>query len=77
MNKLTIRLLMSRFHRDIQRCQEEGLSIMIGETNTYGLHGIPGVSNTGEAAIWIVDYALHCASLGLGRLHFHHGVGFE
>jgi hypothetical protein len=77
MNKLTIRLLMSRFHRDIARAAEEGLTIMLGETNTYGLHGVPGVSNTAEAAIWMVDYALHCASIGLRRLHFHHGVGFE
>ncbi|KAH8077063.1 hypothetical protein HD553DRAFT_366973, partial [Filobasidium floriforme] len=77
MNKLTIRLLMSRFHRDIARAAEEGLTIMLGETNTYGLHGVPGVSNTAEAAIWMVDYALHCASIGLRRLHFHHGVGFD
>jgi hypothetical protein len=37
--------------------------------------GVSGISNAAEAAIWLVDYALHAACLGLKRLHFHHRVG--
>lgn len=40
-------------------------------------HGIPGLSNTLESAIWIVDWILLAASRGVERLHFHHGVGFR
>lgn len=39
-------------------------------------HGIPGLSNTLESAIWITDMMLLSASRGVERCHFHHGVGF-
>ncbi|KAJ9094739.1 hypothetical protein QFC21_005897 [Naganishia friedmannii] len=40
-------------------------------------HGAPGVSNTAEAAIWMVDNALQAASIGVQQMYFHHGVGYR
>lgn len=40
-------------------------------------HGAPGVSNTAESAIWGVDYLLQAASMGMSRIHFHHGIGYR
>jgi hypothetical protein len=47
------------------------------KTDNYLSHGIPGLSNTAEAAIWATDYLLKSASMGIERLHFHHGFGFR
>lgn len=40
-------------------------------------HGIPGLSNTLESAIWVTDWMLLSASRGVERCHLHHGVGFR
>lgn len=42
----------------------------------YG-HGMPGVSNSAAAALWVIDYALQAARLGIDTLHFHSGVGYN
>uniref|UniRef100_A0A0D2XRG6 Beta-glucuronidase C-terminal domain-containing protein n=1 Tax=Fusarium oxysporum (strain Fo5176) TaxID=660025 RepID=A0A0D2XRG6_FUSOF len=47
------------------------------ETNSYANHGIPGLSNTVEGALWMVDWILLGASIGVERLYMHHGVGFR
>jgi hypothetical protein len=40
------------------------------------LHGVPGVSDSAEAAIWLADYALQAAMLNVKEVDFHGGVGF-
>lgn len=40
-------------------------------------HGVPGLSNTVESIIWGVDYLLYAASMGVERVHLHHGIGFS
>lgn len=40
-------------------------------------HGMPGVSNSAAAALWVIDYALQAATLGVDTLHFHAGVGYN
>lgn len=47
------------------------------ETGSIACHGAPGVSNTAGAALWVVDYTLFAATIGIGELHFHEGVGFK
>lgn len=42
----------------------------------YG-HGMPGVSNSAAASLWVIDYALQAATLGIDTLHFHSGVGYN
>ncbi|EAL19043.1 hypothetical protein CNBH1450 [Cryptococcus deneoformans B-3501A] len=55
----------------------EGLQYVFAEGNSYANHGQPGTSNTAEAALWAIDWMLHLASMGVERMHFHHGVGFR
>jgi hypothetical protein len=40
-------------------------------------HGIPGVSNSAEAAIWMLDFGLSAAANGVARMYLHEGIGFE
>lgn len=47
-----------------------------GETNSFSLHGLSGVSDPAEAAIWLADYALQAATLNVKEVDFHGGVGF-
>lgn len=75
-NKDTIRGNLSYTGRDAMFAHQAGLEFVLGETNSYARHGVYGVSNGGESAIWLIDYALQAASLGVDRLYFHHGVGF-
>lgn len=51
-------------------------SLTQGETNSFSLHGVPGVSDSAEAAIWLADYALQAATLNVKEVDFHGGVGF-
>ena len=54
----------------------EQLLIEQGECNSYSGHGVPGISNAAESALWSIDYMLYGASLGISRFHFHEGVGY-
>ena len=47
------------------------------QTLTRSSHGQPGTSNTAEGALWAIDWLLQLASMGIERMHFHHGVGFR
>jgi hypothetical protein len=77
MDKSTIRSNLSYFVSDIAAAREHGLDYILGETNSYSCHGAPGVSNTAGAALWALDYVLFAASIGVTRVHFHHGIGFK
>ena len=45
------------------------------ETGSIACHGAPGVSNTAGASLWVSDYALQAASLGIEETFFHEGIG--
>lgn len=47
------------------------------ETNSIACHGAPGVSNTAGAALWVIDYTLQAATLGITEAYFHEGVGYK
>lgn len=47
------------------------------ETGSIACHGAPGVSNTAGAALWVIDYTLQAATLGMKEVYFHEGVGFK
>jgi hypothetical protein len=42
---------------------------------TYS-HGVPGISDSAEAAIWLLDFGLNAAANGIARMFMHEGVGF-
>ncbi|KAJ9121284.1 hypothetical protein QFC24_004620 [Naganishia onofrii] len=77
LNKNSIRSNMTRHAKEVSRARSVGLPYILGETNSYANHGAPGVSNTAEAAIWMVDNALQAASVGVQQMYFHHGVGYR
>ncbi|EJD00646.1 uncharacterized protein FOMMEDRAFT_22402 [Fomitiporia mediterranea MF3/22] len=77
MSKTLIRGNVSSLKQDVADVHAKGLGYVLGETNSYFSHGAPGVSNAAGAAIWLTDYTLLAASLGVKRMHFHEGVGFR
>ncbi|KAH9215802.1 hypothetical protein DL95DRAFT_499780 [Leptodontidium sp. 2 PMI_412] len=77
MDKLSVRANMTLRTDGIAAVRSMGLKYVLGETNSYGNHGQPGLSNTVEAAVWMTDWLLLAASIGIERVHFHHGLGFR
>ncbi|KAI2783739.1 glycoside hydrolase family 79 protein [Daldinia loculata] len=56
---------------------QPGIPYILGETNSLYHQGRPGLSNSFGAALWAVDFALHCAAVGIGRVHFHMGTDYR
>jgi len=71
MNKTLIRANLTAFIPDIEATTAQGLHFVFGETNSYFNHGVANVNDSGDAALWIVDYVLFAATLGIERLYFH------
>ncbi|BEI92784.1 uncharacterized protein CcaverHIS019_0504120 [Cutaneotrichosporon cavernicola] len=76
MSKANVRGNLTIKLGDIVSTHAEGREYTLSEGNSYGNHGIPGLSNGGEQTIWGVDHMLQLASLGIKRMHFHNGRGF-
>ncbi|KAF8072145.1 glycoside hydrolase family 79 protein [Lyophyllum atratum] len=77
MTKSTIRGNLTIFVPDIEATLAQGLTYIMGETNSYSCHGAPGVSNTAGAASWTLDYALFATQLKISNVFFHAGIGFK
>jgi len=77
MDKTSVRHNMSQKISSIDAAHSAGMTYVLGETNSFANHGVPGVSNTAEAAIWGIDHLLYSASIGVDSLHFHNGVGYR
>ena len=73
--KANVRSNLSQYAQSANLASRVNLPLVLGETNTYNHHGFPGVSNTAAAALWIIDYALQAASIGLSGINLHEGVG--
>ncbi|KAI0787956.1 hypothetical protein C8Q74DRAFT_1315715 [Fomes fomentarius] len=77
MSKPSIRGNLSIFNADIAATHAQGLPYILGETNSIACHGAPGVSNTAGIALWVIDYTLQAATLGIQEAFFHEGVGYK
>ncbi|TVY82848.1 Beta-glucuronidase [Lachnellula suecica] len=53
------------------------IPFILGETNSLYNEGAPGLSNAFGAALWLVDFNLYCASVGIKRVHMHMGTNFR
>ncbi|CAK7199496.1 hypothetical protein SEUCBS139899_002176 [Sporothrix eucalyptigena] len=71
MNKATIRSNLSSIYSGRVAAESYGKKYFVGETNTYASEGIFGLSNTGESAVWAVDYLLQLATIGVRQAYFH------
>ncbi|KIJ24121.1 glycoside hydrolase family 79 protein, partial [Sphaerobolus stellatus SS14] len=77
LSKSLTRSNLTAFTSDIQAVKAKGLKYIFGETNSYFNHGVPPVSDTGGAAVWVVDYTLFAGTLGIANMFFHEGIGFK
>ncbi|KIK70061.1 glycoside hydrolase family 79 protein [Collybiopsis luxurians FD-317 M1] len=77
MSKAFIRGNLSAYSPDIAAVKAQGLTYVLGETNSYFNHGSANVSNTAGAALWALDYVLFASQLGIERVYFHEGIGYK
>lgn len=61
----------------IAAAKSVGTKFFMGETNSAACHGLPGVSDTLGAALWMLDYSLTGATMGIDGLNFHNGLNFS
>lgn len=54
-----------------------GIPFILGETNSLYNEGAPGLSNAFGAALWGLDFNLHCAATGIRRVHMHQGSNYR
>ncbi|KAJ3341158.1 hypothetical protein HDU93_005567 [Gonapodya sp. JEL0774] len=76
LGKNGVRLNVSIHSSQLAQVESAGLELVMGETNTAARHGIIGISNAAEGIIYLVDYSLQLASVGIKRLHLHNGLGY-
>ncbi|KAF3935360.1 hypothetical protein ABW19_dt0209957 [Dactylella cylindrospora] len=62
---------LSNYIPQVAAAESIGARFAIGESNTVSCSGRPGVSDTLAAALWMVDYVLLAASIGIRRVYFH------
>ncbi|CAL1706862.1 unnamed protein product [Somion occarium] len=77
MSKASVRSNLTLWLPDIAASKQHGLRYILGETGSIACHGAPGVSNTAGAALWVIDYALQAATLGIEETFFHEGIGYK
>ncbi|KAI0849644.1 glycoside hydrolase family 79 protein [Daldinia vernicosa] len=73
----TITTLSVSAHTADNATIQPGIPYILGETNSLYHQGRPGLSNSFGAALWAVDFAIHCAAVGIGRVHFHMGTDYR
>ncbi|KAL1882170.1 hypothetical protein Daus18300_000655 [Diaporthe australafricana] len=77
MNKKFVRGNLTTKASEIKAAKAFGVRYSLTEANSFANHGVPGLSNTVESTVWGVDYLLYAATMGIERVHLHHGVGFS
>ncbi|EPS38652.1 hypothetical protein H072_7643 [Dactylellina haptotyla CBS 200.50] len=63
--------LLSNYISQVEAAESVGGQFAIGETNTVSCTGRAGISDTFAAALWLVNYVLLSASIGIRRVYFH------
>ncbi|KAF7517705.1 hypothetical protein G7054_g13717 [Neopestalotiopsis clavispora] len=76
-NKTSIRTELDYYDDSVQLAADANYTFVLGETGSFTSHGQQGVSNSAAAALWLVDYSLHAAVVGISGLFFHQGVGYN
>lgn len=62
---------ISQFTPDRYAATNEGVPLVLGETNSISCRGRSGISDTFGAALWGVDYCLTAAALGIPQVYWH------
>jgi hypothetical protein len=64
------------FEGDLEEVNAAGYDYVMGETGSVSCHGRQGVSNTFGGALFVLNYLLHGASIGIRRFFLHNGTPF-
>ncbi|KAH9895067.1 glycoside hydrolase superfamily [Cubamyces lactineus] len=64
---------VSQYKAEASAAHGAGKKFFLGETNSATCGG-GGISPTFGAGLWIIDYVLQSALIGVDRLYFHHGT---
>ncbi|TBU37713.1 hypothetical protein BD309DRAFT_973450 [Dichomitus squalens] len=64
---------VSQYKAEATIAHNAGKKFFLGETNSATCGG-GGISPTFGAGLWIIDYVLQSALIGVDRLYFHHGT---
>jgi hypothetical protein len=57
----------------IAACEDRGVPFWIGEGNSCSCGGMPGVSDTFTAALWVGDFLASMSKAGVAGMNFHGG----
>ncbi|KAF3934227.1 hypothetical protein ABW20_dc0109203 [Dactylellina cionopaga] len=70
-NHTIITTQLQKFPPEISAAQRDGAQFVFGEVNTVSCGGAPGISDTFGSALWLVDWGLLSASMGVQRIYIH------
>jgi hypothetical protein len=62
------------FIPDITAADAAKYDYVLGETGSVSCHGKRGVSDTFGNALYMINFMLHGASIGIKRFFFHNGI---
>lgn len=65
---------ISYYVDQVAAAESVGAQFLMGESNTVSCSGIPGISDTFAAALWMVDWVLQSASIGIRRVYIQSGT---
>lgn len=68
--------VMTMFEGDINDVNAAGYDYVLGETGSISCHGRHGVSDTFGGALYMLNFMLHGASIGIRRMFMHNGTPF-
>ncbi|KAL2785311.1 hypothetical protein BJX66DRAFT_315089 [Aspergillus keveii] len=74
MSHINVTRKVSMYAEDVKVARERGFDYVFGETNSVSGNGSPGQGATFATGLWVLDYALRAASIGVKRLYFHQGT---
>lgn len=68
---------VSQYVPQVAAAEAAGSRLVNGETNSVSCSGRSGISDTFGASLWMVDYVLLQASIGIEKVYFHLGAQSE
>ncbi|KAJ4159775.1 hypothetical protein NW765_013764 [Fusarium oxysporum] len=74
MSHINVTKNVGLYKDDVKAAQARGFDYVFGETNSVSGNGSPGQGETFATGLWVLDYALQAASIGIKRLYFHQGT---
>ncbi|KAM6516713.1 hypothetical protein FALCPG4_014886 [Fusarium falciforme] len=74
MSHVNVTANVGLYKNDVKVAAAHGFDYVFGETNSVSGNGQPGQGATMGTGLWVLDYALQAASVGIKRSYFHQGT---